>query len=176
MKSGDGFPSQQELTTFLDYDPATGIFRWKARTSPQWRRKIGQIAGSRDANGYIEIKLCSAAYKAHHLAWIYVHGEMHSMPQTDHKDGDGRNNAIANLRPCSYAENQANQRSRNKTGLPKGVRPNKRGKPFQVRIRFQKRLLHVGTYDTVEEAARAYLTAAKQFYGEFARQDAVTEP
>lgn len=167
------FPSRQELAAALDYDPATGVFRWKAPTSPRWRGTIGQVAGGKDGNGYILIKFAGKQYKAHHLAWIFVHGEMHLMPQTDHRDGDRCNNAIANLRPCSHAENQANQRSRPAAGLPKGVRQSKRGKPFTVRIRFQRRLLHVGTCDTVEEAARAYLTAAKQLYGEFARQDAV---
>ena len=74
------FPSQKDLQAALDYNPTSGVFRWKAAASSRWRGVIGGIAGSKDANGYIQIKLCGTTYKAHHLAWIYVHGEMHSMP------------------------------------------------------------------------------------------------
>ena len=174
-KPRTGFPSQQELSRVLDYDPSTGVFRWKGPAN--WRRRMDGVAGSRDSNGYIHIRLDGVTYKAHHLAWIYVYGEMHLMPETDHKDGDRSNNAITNLRPCSHADNQANQKGRrNTTGLPKGVRRNPRGKPFTARITFQKRQILIGRFDTIEEAARAYHVAAQKFYGEFARQDAVTAP
>lgn len=171
-----GFPSQQELQKLLDYDPTTGVFRWKAPTSSYWRGNIGGTAGGTDINGYVQIRLAGVTYKAHHLAWIYVHGAMHSMPQTDHIDGNRSNNVISNLRPCSNTQNQANQKRRNLSGLPKGVRRSTRGKPFIARISFQKRLIHIGTYDTAEEAAQAYFKAAQKFYGEFARQDGGAKP
>ncbi len=162
-----GFPSQQELWQRLAYDPLTGIFRWKVMS--KGRRLTGEIAGGQDGNGYIQISLDRVAYKAHHLAWIYVHGEMHSLPQTDHRDRIRSNNAIINLRPCSNAENQANQRKRNTTGLPKGIR--RSGESFSARINVQKQPVHLGSFSTVEEASNAYLTAAKKFYGEFASNE-----
>jgi HNH endonuclease len=168
-----GYPSQKELWVALDYDPNTGGFRWKAPASPNI--PIGSVAGSR-ANGYIHIRLRGFTYKAHHLAWIYVHGEMHSMPYTDHRDGNKSNNAIANLRPCSNAENQANQRGGRRAGLPKGVRQNRNGTLFHARIRHQSFLYDLGAFKTATEAARAYFSVAQKLYGEFARQDWNAEP
>jgi hypothetical protein len=61
----------------LDYDPQTGIFRWKERKEvPKfWNTKYaGKIAGSLD-DGYINIGINRMIYKAHRLAWFYVYGE-----------------------------------------------------------------------------------------------------
>ncbi len=166
-----GFPSQQELRLVLDYNPVTGIFVWKTNSSPYGPKMAGKIAGSNRGDGYIRIRINGTTYKAHHLAWIYVHGEMHSSPQTDHRDGNPSHNAIANLRPCSPAENHANIKPSNTKSLPRGVARNTRrpvrGKLYVAQISFQKRTFRLGGFDTVEEASAAYLSAARRFYGEF---------
>jgi hypothetical protein len=58
-------------------------------------------------------------------------------------------------------------RKDNKIGL-KGmsIRPNGR---YQARIRVDKKIIWLGTFDTPEEAHSAYVQAAKQHFGEFAR-------
>jgi hypothetical protein len=65
----------------------------------------------------------------------------------DHADRDKRNNDIGNLKLVTWAGNQRNTRSKNKSGLPKHVYPTPRGR-YAVIIR-------VGTFNTVAEAEAA---------------------
>jgi len=64
--------TQEELKRLMDYDPETGIFRRKVRTSN--RIKAGEIAGTHDVNGYLIIRLAGKARKLHRLAWLWVYG------------------------------------------------------------------------------------------------------
>jgi AP2 domain-containing protein/HNH endonuclease len=87
----------------------------------------------------------------------------------DHKDGDGLNNQKSNLRPATNQQNQRNARLRkdNTTGF-KGVKRRAKGRWGAV-IRHNGRDLSLGSFATIEEAARAYDRKALEFGGEFAR-------
>ena len=74
----------------------------------------------------------------------------------DHIDRDGRNNCKTNLRIVTQRQNTLNRRGRNKF---KGVCFTE-GK--------WRAMISIGSYDTGEEAAKAYDKAAKYFYGEYA--------
>ncbi len=50
-------------------------------------------------------------YKAHRLAWFYVHG-VWPKEQIDHINGDKADNCIANLRLADFSKNQANDGER----------------------------------------------------------------
>lgn len=103
---------------------------------------------------------------------IMMHREIMNAPsnmEVDHIDGNGLNNTKANLRLCSHTENMRNQKmaKSNKTGF-KGVMPYyKNG--FRAMIYFEGKSIHIGVYDTAEEAAKAYDRKAVELFGEFAR-------
>ena len=59
------------LRSILHYDPATGIFTWKVRTSS--RAKAGDVAGSLNGDGYLCIRLQRRLHRAHRLASLVVH-------------------------------------------------------------------------------------------------------
>jgi hypothetical protein len=156
--------TQKRLRELLSYDAATGIFVWLI---PPWNhpRMRGKIAGC-GSTGYTLIRIGGRKYKAHRLAWLYVIGVWPSK-RLDHRDGDPFNNAWLNLREATPAQNCANCCRVRGKDLPKGVRRS-RGR-YSARITFDKKQIALGGYATIEEAADAYLAAAKRLYGEFAR-------
>lgn len=88
----------------------------------------------------------------------------------DHRNGDGLDNRRANLRLTDYKGNARNARW-SKAGCAskyKGVI--RRDTRWQARLRTKDGSinLHLGMYDTEEDAALAYDRAARIHYGEFA--------
>ena len=148
------------LLSELDYDPETGIFTWKS--SNRFRVK-GADAGSKSERGYISIGIRGKIYKAHRLAWLFVHG-VWPTGQIDHIDRDKSNNRIANLRDVGQSINQENRidpRADNELGVV-GVSLWSDGRPgFKAQIKVRGKVLYLGTFQTVEEANAAYIEAKK---------------
>lgn len=90
----------------------------------------------------------------------------------DHINGNGLDNRKANLRVCTQQENLRNQRKRRHSRSRfKGVSPvafSKTGK-WAAKLWINGHLMHLGTFATEEEAARAYDEAIQVHHGEFAR-------
>lgn len=85
----------------------------------------------------------------------------------DHKNRNKLDNRRSNLRFCTPSENFCNsgKQKNNTTGF-KGVYRQPNG--FYVAIQKNGRLRRIGSYKTLEEAARAYNVAAKELHGKFA--------
>lgn len=156
-----------DLVAFLRYDRDSGEFHYITR--PPYRRH-GPL-GCND-NGYRRLKVFGQYYLAHRLAWFYVTGEW---PKhfIDHKDGNPSNNAFSNLRECTQSQNVANARRPNlgrpATSKYKGVSWNKVEKKWCAFVRVEGRLKNLGYFKTEELAHEAYVAAAREHYGEFAR-------
>lgn len=88
----------------------------------------------------------------------------------DHKDGNTLNNQKSNLRFCTYVQNNANRISKRGSGsIYKGVHWHKGSEAWRANIGVNKKQLALGSFQTEEDAARAYNTAAASIYGEFAK-------
>lgn len=87
----------------------------------------------------------------------------------DHKDGNGLNNIKVNLRVCDPVENAQNLKlyESNSTGAP-GVQHYSGGR-YRAQIRHNTKLIHLGLFDTIEEASSAYEVAKRKLHGEFIR-------
>ena len=162
--------TQARLKELLHYDPVTGIFTWITRKAQ--RIHVGDVAGWANGKGYLKVEIDGRGYFLHNLAWLYMTGEWPAR-QVDHKNCVGSYNAWDNLREATAVENGANTRlsKRNTSGF-KGVhfRQKKRGtKRWQAYIRKNRQLKHLGYFYTPEEAHAAYVTAASELSGEFAR-------
>ena len=154
----------ERLRELLDYDPEKGVFTWHAKRRGQ---KSNGIAGSLTRYGYRSIMIDGRMYRASRLAWLYVHGEW---PEKiiDHINGVRDDDRIVNLRPANYAENAANRRqAKNCASGYRGVCWHKPRSKWQVRIKIDGKLKHLGTFDHIEEAVAVYDNAATAAFGEF---------
>ena len=115
--------TQEIVKELLDYNPETGVFIWRFRerrwfsTDKAWKignsRFSGKTAGCLDkTSGYLIIGVLGKEYRAHRLAWLYMHGEF-PKSQIDHINHVRTDNRITNLRQVSNHENAKNQRMRN---------------------------------------------------------------
>ena len=174
--SGSLIISAEYVRSILDYDPATGDFIWRkrifaaAKASNIWNARFaGTVAGTLNNRGYKTIMIGAKRYYAHRIAWLWMTGEWPRC--VDHRDLNCSNNRWCNLRDAKISSNnQANRRaqSNNKSGL-KGAHWFKRDGRWRSEIGHDGRSIHLGYFDTAEEAHAAYASAALELFGEFAR-------
>jgi hypothetical protein len=146
----------------LDYDPDTGLFRWRV---DRRKTRAGSIAGCAYPSGYIRIKIDMRECLAHRLCWLYVTGAW-PVGQIDHRDGDKANNRFANLRDVTRSVNAQNQRkaqANNQAGLLGVRRCHKRWRAT-IRIPGEPRQRHLGTFTSAQEAHAAYLEAKRRHH------------
>lgn len=166
------------LRELLHYDPETGVFTWKRRGRHHfpsdkgcnaWNAvNVGREAGKRNSP-YRQIAVFGRRYRPARLAWLYMTGEWPPY-FVDHKDGNTANNRWSNLRSATPSQNLANRGlpANSSTGF-KGVSRHQKSRRFRAVIKAEGRYIHLGFYDTAEEAHAAYCAAATKYYGEFAR-------
>jgi hypothetical protein len=160
------------VRSILDYDPETGIFRWKPRSDvpPEWNaRRAGAVAGGRMVHGYWFIGIHDIRYLSHRLAWLYVTGEWPA-DQLDHINMNREDNRFANLRQATNSQNTMNRvkQSNNSSGF-KGVKFHKRSGLWHAQIAVDGKVHSLRYHKTPEEAAEAYKRAAQKFHGKFSR-------
>lgn len=154
-----------ELVHRVSYDPETGQFTWRIRAAR--RVRIGDRAGSKHSvSGYWIICFDDRRYMGHRLAWLYFH-KAWPEGEIDHINGDKTDNRIANLREATHSQNKAHSplQRNNRSGF-KGV--HKFRNRWIASIRTDRKLTHLGSFATPEEASEAYAKAAKARFGEFA--------
>jgi hypothetical protein len=131
----------------------------------------GEVFNSRgkvcntNLNGYIKCnisiykngKLVKVYYLAgHHFAWFWVNGNV-DINEIDHINRNRADNRISNLRNITPQVNQWNRNG-------KGYYFNKAQKKYQAQIRLNGKAIHLGCYDTAEEARQAYLNAKPKYH------------
>lgn len=154
----------------MSYDPLTGDFAW---IKPGFGRTLGKTIGSKvkpHGEAYMTMKVNGTVFYAHRLAWLHHYGEWPSA-SVDHIDADRLNNAIANLRIATPAQNAARRPTTRLIGTSRGVFPQRGG--FVARINHGGERHYIGFFKTAELAQAAYEAKAKEIHGEFAH---ATEP
>lgn len=145
----------------LDYDPITGLFRWR---KDRGTAIAGNIAGCLHHSGYWQIRFQMNSVFAHRLAWLHYYGSF-PIGQIDHINGIRTDNRIANLRDVTASINLQNYRratSRKKSCSYLGVY--KQGGRYRARIAVNGKNLHVGCFSNAEDAYAAYLKAKRSLH------------
>lgn len=104
---------------------------------------------------------------------IYMHRAILQTPigmHSDHKNHDGLDNRRSNLRCCTYAQNQHNQKpcQRKTSSQYKGVRFHAKAGKWQARIFHKAKSHSLGCFFSEVDAANAYNIAAMDYFGDFA--------
>jgi hypothetical protein len=162
-------PDQALLRQLLDYEPETGLLRWKARppemfTEGRWGREneanrfntmhAGNVAFTKIHGGYYRGRLLGVDYFAHRLVWKWWHGT--DPDQVDHENHNPLDNRISNLRDVDNVGNSQNTKllASNTSGCS-GVVWHARDKRWQASIRHRGKKHHLGLFKRLEDAVRA---------------------
>lgn len=128
--------------------------------------RTNKIAGGLTKEGYIRIRLNGVEYRAHRIVWELHNGKIPEGMLIDHINRIKTDNRIENLRLATQSQNLNNQPGRSKLGLPKGVQIS--NSKYRAKITINGKSIHLGVFDTPEEAGKAYEDKAVELYGEFA--------
>ncbi len=168
--------TQQSLRELLDYDPKTGVFRWRndspKRMGP--KRYAGQVATSFNGCNYAQLYIDGEKFIASRLAWLYMTGQWPEH-QIDHINQNRMDDRWENLRAADRAQNCANRT------LPSNNTSGHRGVHFQqgrwlARITHRKVVYNLGLFANKEDAIKAREEAAIRLHGEFAVLDSLPTP
>lgn len=139
----------EKLTEIIEYDPATGIFKWKVGGR---KRQRGEKAGSTSGQGYNRITINWIPYRGARLAWYLTYG--YWPKEVDHINGNKADDRLSNLREVTRAENNINTKARTISGT-KGVYWNARYRNWEARATRNGKSKYLGRFVSREEAVEA---------------------
>ena len=156
--------NQAELQKMFNYQNGKLIAKTNSKS-----RKVGDIVGSLNSNGYLVASVKSKIYRIHRLIFMYHYGFMPK--QIDHINGVRSDNRIENLREATLNQNNQNRRATAQSGV-KGVYWHKQINRWIASICINKKNIHLGSFLHKDDAAQVAISARKTIHGEFARGEA----
>ena len=144
----------KELIEYLYYNKDTGEFKW-IKSPSKYKPFKGRQAGTLSNKGkYKVIRFKGINYLCHRLAWYFIY--RYTPENIDHINGNGLDNRIINLRDVAIIDNAKNTKIRidNTSGVV-GVRFNKLTNKYEAYISHNKKKIHLGLFNTIEEAVIA---------------------
>lgn len=154
-------PDAELLNKLFSYDPDTGkvkrIFRIGGRS------KVGDIVGTRDSKGHLQVYIMNGLYMLHRIIWKLYYQE-EPLGEIDHINGDKTDNRINNLRVVKAGENNKNTKiPKNNTSGHTGVTWNTSSKKWQAQIVSNRKRYYLGVFDNFEDAVKERKKAEKKY-------------
>ena len=102
---------------------------------------------------------------------ILFHRELLGLPEgeiRDHRNGNGLDNRLCNLRPATIQENNCNRGTpKNNTSGIKGVSWNTERGKWKARITYNGKEYNLGYFDDIKEAETVVRSKREELHGEF---------
>lgn len=153
--------TQEYLREILHYDESSGVFTWNNVKS--LKVKKGQIAGSVSSDGYVHIYHKNSRYKAHRLAWLYIHNELPN-GVIDHINHIKTDNRIDNLRVVTPGDNSRNQPYYPREGAKYfGLRWSDKYAVWYAEIKHNNKTIYLGQFTNFLDAVSARKSAENKF-------------
>lgn len=144
--------SQELLRKYFLYIPSTGELIYKLPNGTG--KNVGDTFGHLGNHGYLCGYIGDKSYLVHRLIWLYLFEYMPE--QIDHIDHNRTNNRISNLREVSNLENHKNcSVSKNSSTGVNGVCLHRPTGKYRAYIMVNRKQIHLGLFDTIEEATLA---------------------
>lgn len=158
-------PSLEVLARAFRYDPESGTLH---RIQAAGRRAPVGPCGRKTAAGYLVVRVWPGRFYVHRIAFKLMTGKDPD-GEIDHANGDKSDNRWRNLRLASRSQNAANAvRQVGRSGL-RGAIYCRQTRRWIARATKEGRGVHLGRFNTPEEAHAAFASATVQLHGEFAR-------
>lgn len=153
---------QAALKELFDYCPDTGVLTWRTRPAEQFKtrrsfnswntRFAGKAAGYLGSRGYLLVTLNGEMFLVHRIIYKWIYGT--EPYEIDHINGTRDCNSPGNLRAVTHKINSQNQKtpSSNTSGVI-GVHWHKNHDKWQAQIRVDGKIIHLGLFDNIEDAA-----------------------
>lgn len=144
----------EKLREKYSYDEELGVLK----------NKKGRVIGYTSQEGYRKAYIFGKYLYLHRVIFFYVHGYLPDL--IDHIDRNKLNNRVSNLREASKSENCLNSSKRitNTSGY-KNVVWHKVAKKWRAQVTVNKKRVHVGLFDSPEEAYQALKDGGFEQYG-----------
>ena len=149
-------PPLAELKEAFDYDPETGFFRVKYGRGSL---KAGDWVGKK-----LLVSFNCRGLATNRLAWYMGTGQDPLELEVDHIDHDRTHNYLSNLRLATRVQNMHNVRR-------PGYHYEKDRNKYRVIMKIDGKSVHIGRFDSAEEAQRAYREKAVELRGAFTPQE-----
>ena len=124
--------------------------------------KIGILKSTDGINGYPKVSLKGKFYMVHQLVAMSFLGHKPNRHNevVDHINNNPKDNRLENLQIITQRENVV--KSKKPRELPTGVTKNVKGSRYHAVTGIKNKRIHLGSFDTPEEAHEAYLTKLKE--------------
>lgn len=145
-------PTQERLRELFYFDAETGTLR-RRKQNRRWppHTPVGSI---RSCDRYYETMVDGHKGLIHRFIWVWHHGAIPPSHYIDHIDHNRSNNRIENLRLVIFAENYRNL-SISKANTSGYVGVSRHRNKWEAKLRAEGKTIHLGRFDTPQEAAAA---------------------
>lgn len=154
--------SKEYFCEILNYDPETGMVSWRSdrRNGAKAGDEVGHTAVT-DGIEYRSVCIDGVSRRVHRIIWIMFYGEW-PKGTVDHRNGNGLDNRIENLRDVTEQQNQRNKKRcvKNKSGVT-GVHWCERSHKWISQISDKEKRIYLGRFDDFSEAVSARKDAEK---------------